>query len=78
MENGEPFVTWGGILMMLELSVDNWVILTSFLWAQLLIFCIMAIGSGHIWQTNVDCTGNERRFGECFFIQTWGDTTAWM
>lgn len=31
-------------------------------------------GSGRIWQTNVDCTGQERRFGECFFTEMWGDT----
>ena len=31
-------------------------------------------GTGRIWQTNVDCTGQERRFGECFFTETWGDT----
>lgn len=33
-------------------------------------------GSGRIWQTNVDCTGQERRFGECFFNETWGDTAS--
>ena len=31
-------------------------------------------GTGRIWQTNVDCTGQERRFGECFFTETWGNT----
>ena len=31
-------------------------------------------GSGRIWQTNVDCTGQEKRFGECIFNETWGDT----
>ena len=30
-------------------------------------------GTGRIWQTNVDCTSQERRFGECFFPETWGD-----
>ena len=33
-----------------------------------------ATGSGRIWQTNVDCTGQERTFGECIFNETWGDT----
>ena len=41
MENGEPFVIWDGILMMLELSVDNWDMLMSFLLAQSLIFCML-------------------------------------
>ena len=31
-------------------------------------------GSGRIWQTNVHCTGNEIRFGECIFSETWGYT----
>ena len=31
-------------------------------------------GSGLIWQTNVNCTGQERRFGDCVFTGTWGDT----
>ena len=35
-----------------------------------------AAGSGHIWQTNVDCTGQERRFGDCAFTGTWGDTAS--
>jgi len=33
-----------------------------------------AAGSGRIWQTNVDCTGQERTFGECTFTEAWGDT----
>ena len=33
-------------------------------------------GAGRIWQTNVDCTGQERRFGECFFPETWGNTAS--
>jgi len=37
---------------------------------------LYASGSGRIWQTNVDCTGNERRFGECYFMQSWGDTSG--
>ena len=35
---------------------------------------LYASGTGRIWQTNVDCTGQETRFGECFFTQTWGNT----
>ena len=31
-------------------------------------------GSGLIWQTNVNCTGQERRFGDCIFTRMWGDT----
>ena len=31
-------------------------------------------GSGRIWQTNVNCNGQERRFGDCLFTETWGDT----
>ena len=41
MENGEPFVIWDGTLMMLELSVDNWDMLMSFLLVQSLIFCML-------------------------------------
>ena len=41
MENGEPFVIWDGTSMMLELSVDNWDMLMSFLLAQSLIFCML-------------------------------------
>ena len=41
MENGEPFVIWDGTLMMLELSVDNWDMLMSFLLVQCLIFCML-------------------------------------
>ena len=33
-------------------------------------------GTGRIWQRNVDCTGQETRFGECFFNETWGDTAS--
>ena len=41
MENGELFVIWDGTLMMLELSVDNWDMLMSFLLVQSLIFCML-------------------------------------
>ena len=30
-------------------------------------------GRGRMWQSNVDCTGQERQFGECFFTETWGN-----
>ena len=34
------------------------------------------VGSGRIWQTNVDCTGQEERFAECIFKRIWGDTDS--
>lgn len=33
-------------------------------------------GSGRIWQTNVNCTGQERRFGDCFFTEAWGNASS--
>ena len=37
---------------------------------------LYAGGTGRIWQKNVDCTGQETRFGACFFNETWGDTAS--
>ena len=34
------------------------------------------VGSGRIWQTNVDCTGQEERFADCIFTRIWGDTDS--
>ena len=33
-----------------------------------------APGSSRIWQTGVNCTGQERRFGDCTFTGTWRNT----